>query len=302
MMELHLVSDPGGRGAAGPGGLTIVMTEATASWDLSPDLFRLSGGLFWAPFATINRDWLGAQNLFTLVPIASGIFPAHLNETGVRVDGAHVFGPKLGLNYVVSVGNGSENFDISGQGSYDGNHDKTVVGRVGLFPGLDRGLEVGVSWAGGVLREDETVGAPVGDPETYGADFGAWAVDVAYARGPLSIRGYHGGSVENLTRGDRADVALDRVGSVLEGSYELDVSLPLGIRGLTPKVRMDRGGADRMDDLGVPGRFSSRVYSVGLTIRPEYQTHLSVEYHFRREGAHGPLANDRLIVRLSADF
>ena len=34
LIELHLVTSPSGSGAAGPGGLTLVLTEALATWQL----------------------------------------------------------------------------------------------------------------------------------------------------------------------------------------------------------------------------------------------------------------------------
>ena len=190
MMEWHLVSDPGGRGAAGPGGLTMVMTEATASWDLVPTYLTLSAGLFWAPFATVNLDWLGAQNLFTLIPIASGIFPAHLNERGLRLDGAHAFNPKTAVNYVFSVGNGTQNFDISGQTAYDENDNKTLIGRVAVFPGLGQRLEFGISAATGQLRPEADGSLALDDPSRYAADFDAFAMDAIVRAGALKVRGY----------------------------------------------------------------------------------------------------------------
>ncbi len=67
LVEVHAVTDPSGRGAAGPGGLTLAMTEATASWQIARDVLRVSGGLYWAPFGTVNNDWMGAQNVFSVV-------------------------------------------------------------------------------------------------------------------------------------------------------------------------------------------------------------------------------------------
>ena len=96
-----------------------------------------------------NQDWLGAQNNFSLIPRASGAYPVHYNERGVRLNGAFELGENMGLNYVVSVGNGVNNFNISGQRSSDTNNGKTVTGRVGFFPGIGMDLNIGISYMSG---------------------------------------------------------------------------------------------------------------------------------------------------------
>ena len=53
LVESHYVSDPSGGGAAGPGGITIAITEAAASFDLIPKYLTITGGLFWSPFGII---------------------------------------------------------------------------------------------------------------------------------------------------------------------------------------------------------------------------------------------------------
>ena len=307
MIEWHLVSDPGGRGAAGPGGNTIVMTEATASWDLVPQYLTMTGGLFWAPFATVNRDWLGAQNLFTVVPIASTAFPAHFNERGLRLDGAHAFTPSTAVNYVVSIGNGVENFDISGQTSYDRNEGKTTIGRIGFFPGLGRGLEIGGSFATGELRDSTDLAKAPDDPLRYRAQFRALGLDASYGKGPFTTRGYLLQSRESFDGAGRAPTTpgwLTRSGLVLEASYTLKAAaLPFGIARVVPKARFDRARVEVINPGGVgKTQLRSTVYSVGLTVAPQDRMTLSVEYHIRREGDRLPLHNDRLVVRLTAEF
>ena len=307
MMEWHLVSDPGGRGAAGPGGNTIVMTEATATWDLVAQYLSMSAGLYWAPFATVNKEWLGAQNLFTVVPVASAAFPAHFNERGVRFDGARAFNADAAINYVLSIGNGVSNFDISGQESYDRNDGKTTMARVGVFPGLGKSLEFGGSVAAGALRDHADSSRTRGDPERYAADFQALGLDAAFHRGAWSARSYVVTSTEQFGGSLRASgtpASLARRGGMLELSYNMPVStLPFGITHVTPKARID---LSRVDGLNASGNgatsYHTRILSLGSSIAQTKQMLVSIEYHIRREGARAPLANDRLVLRMTAEF
>ena len=305
MLEWHVVSDPSGSGAAGPGGITIVMTEAAASWDLVPRYLTVTGGLFWAPFATVNHDWLGAQNLFTVVPIGSGAFPAHLNERGVRLDGAHQFGRNTAVNYVLSLGNGTQSFDISGQTAYDANEDKTTIGRVALFPGLGDRLEIGASASGGALRGSADSTRSIDDPLRYPARFRALGLDASYHHGPLGIRGYWIGSRERFDRvAGSAPESLARRGAMIEASYTVRTGgLPFGVSRVVPKARLDRAGADALNP-GAQGttHFRSTVWSFGATVAPNDRMALSFEYHVRREQNRSPLANNRLVIRLTGEF
>ena len=302
MMELHTVTDPSGSGAAGPGGLTLVMTEATASWDLFREHLTLSAGLFWAPFSTLNHDWLGAQNLFALIPDAAGFFPAHLNERGVRLDGAFGLGESAGLNYVVSVGNGAQSFGIGGQTAVDANNDRTVMGRIGVFPGLSDRLEVGFSYGSGALRETADPGLPVDDPAGFAAQFDAYAIDVTLSGGPIEVRGYAGRSQEDLSGRTASDPTLTREGALLEASVPVTLRLPGGITQLSPKVRLDYARSDELDASGAAADFESIGYSAGLTVQPGRQMSLSIEYHVRDEINFPELSNNRLVLRLTGEF
>jgi hypothetical protein len=267
----------------------------------------MSGGLYWAPFATVNNDWLGAQNLFTLLPVASSAFPAHFNERGLRLDGAVTVDPSTAVNYVLSVGNGVENFDISGQTSFDTDEGKTIISRVGVFPGLGRNLEVGGSIARGGLRDSATASRPADDPTRYQARFTAFALDATYRTGNLTARGYWLRSTEHFGAAARAastPTSLDRSGYMVEAGYLIDVTAgPAGIRRVLPKVRFDRSTADLLGP-GGSGKEEVRtsVYSFGITLAPQERATFSLEYHFRREGARRALDNDRLVARLTAEF
>ncbi|MBL4594587.1 MAG: hypothetical protein JKX68_12340, partial [Flavobacteriales bacterium] len=154
LMEIHLVTSPSGIGAAGPGGLTLVLTEANAKFKLYKNYANIAAGTFWSPFGIHNNDWLGAQNLFTTIPYASSAFPSHYNEKGIRLDG--FFGKnKIGVNYVFSIGNGYNAYDISGYQAVDNNNNKTITGRISLFPYLQENLNIGISYANGELSKGD---------------------------------------------------------------------------------------------------------------------------------------------------
>lgn len=309
LLQLHLVSDPGGQGAAGPGGLTFAVTEASASWDLHESYATLSGGLFWSPFGIVNADWLGSQALFLLLPRASAAFPAHFNERGVRVDGALALGKGFGVNYVVSVGNGVSSFDIDGQSAFDLDNGKTATARVGIFPGLGPDLELGASFAAGTLRERGDDTAPAGDARRYPGAFSAVGGDLAWLLGDLALRSYYIRSLESLgTTGGVSPPDITRQGFMAEASYRIGVTLPLGnVRAIVPKARFDWVSVDVLDAAGTGvASMQTGVYSVGVDVRSggAVGAVLSLEYHVQDEleGFAAALDNDRFVARLLARF
>lgn len=309
LIELHLVSDPGGQGAAGPGGLTFAITEASVSWDLYKSYLTLGGGIFWAPFGIVNIDWLGGQALFLLVPRASAAFPAHFNERGVRLNGATSLGKGFGLNYVVSVGNGVHSFDIGGQRSYDADNDKTVIGRVGLFPGLGPDLELGASFAAGTLREAGDATLMPGDARRYPGAFSAFGGDLTWLLGNLELRSYYIYSLESLgTTMGVSPPDITRQGLMAEASYRFWVDLPVGnVRAIVPKARFDWLSIDALDATGASAaNMQTSVYSFGIDFRSAGTVGavLSLEYHIQDElkGFAAPLDNDRFVARLLARF
>ncbi|ACY14530.1 hypothetical protein [Haliangium ochraceum] len=314
LIELHLVSDPGGSGAAGPGGLTIALTEASASWDLYKSYLTLGGGLFWAPFGIVNTDWLGGQSLFSLVPRASAAFPTHYNERGVRINGAAALARGFGINYVVSYGNGVSSFGIDGQNAWDTDGSKTVIGRLGIFPGLGPDLEIGLSYGYGELRDAETdierEGSDYfGDARRYPGKFEAVGGDLVWKLSDLKLRSYLILSTEVLE--PSAGVSppnIGRRGFMSELSYEWWVELPVGhIRSIVPKARFDWFAIDALAGDGLSTTdMQSSVYSAGVELRSAGTVGavLSLEYHHQDEfkGFAEPLDNDRIVARLLAKF
>jgi hypothetical protein len=324
MAELHLVSDPSGNGAAGPGGLTFALTETTASWDLVPGYLTLSGGLFWAPFGILNEHWLGAQNIFTLIPRASGAFPMHWNERGVRINGAHAFTDKTAINYVVSVGNGVHAFSIMGQPAFDLNAGKSVNARVGLFPGLGADLDIGASFHWGQLRDVPDQMLPIAEPMRYPSTLTATGVDASFNRGGLLARSYYVFSLESFgddQSGARKPFNVARHGVMGEVMYALTPPRPLWVvKTIAPKARLDFISVQQFQPRATEpgGHDRALVSSLGFNIYPnqDYFTdgdrpydnfflsnfYVSVEYHLATELNRVELSNNRFVSRITGRF
>jgi len=310
LIETHFVSDPSNSGAAGPGGLTIAMTEATASYDLASEYLTVSAGLFWVPFGIVNTDWLGAQNLFGLIPRASGVIPVHYNEKGVRLNGAISISRKIGINYVVSLGNGVENMNISGQSSFDKNDDKTFAGRIGVFPGLGDKLSIGLSYLRGQLSAtgDSSLGAT--NVLRYPSTIRASGVDVTFIMDNFKLRGYGIISTQDLLTsggltGASEDLSIDRQGAAIEASYTITISKKLPT--LIPKVRFDwvnigSLGTNGSGDVAV-ATYTTYVTSFGLNIGINQFVYFSFDYNIAREHkGQAEHDNDRFLAKMTAQF
>jgi hypothetical protein len=321
MAETHFLPLTGGR--AGPGGLTILLTEATASWDLIPGYLTVSGGAFWAPFGILNQDWLVAQNVFSLVPRAAGAFPLHWNERGVRINGAHHFSETMGVNYVLSVGNGVEAFAFN-PGPADANASKSVMGRVGFFPGFGTDLDIGASFAAGALRDVPNQNLDAEDPVRYPSRLVAFGLDASYNRGGILSRAYYVFSREDLgddLSGAPAPLDISRHGAMVEGMYAVTPRQPLWVlKSVAPKARLDFVALQRFSARAPPSPVYDRsvVTSIGANLYPNQDFftegdrpyddfylanfYLSLEYHHTFELGTPELANDRFVARLTGRF
>ena len=102
-LELHFVGNA----------LDPVLTEARAIWEVLDGgedgrmAFRVAGGRYWWPFGIHNAEWFSALNRFSAIsPAAAEVVPAHYNELGIMGEGEILLSPRLGLNFILSVGNG----------------------------------------------------------------------------------------------------------------------------------------------------------------------------------------------------
>lgn len=304
-IESHYVSNPSGNGTAGPGGITIAITEATASYDIIPKKLVFSGGLFWSPFGIINYDWLGAQNTFSLVPRASGAYPVHYNERGIRLNGAFKLGASSALNYVVSLGNGVNNYNISGQSSFDRNDGKTFNARIGVFPGLGKDLNIGVSFMNGKMREAEDLSLPITDLSRYQNDVNVVGLDATYVKEALKLRGYWISGKEDLisdTSGN-APGEINRVGSMIEATYEISIGSE-SLKSIEPKVRFDQITVDNLEDnAGLETiEYSSSIISFGSSLIINDNFRFTFDYNVIDEKDGASLSNNRFFGKVIAKF
>lgn len=308
MMEMHLVTDPSGSGAAGPGGLTFVLTEATGSWDIHKDLLTLSGGIFWLPFGTVNQDWLGAQNLFSLLPQASEAMPTHWNERGVRLNGMKKLGKKSAINYALSIGNGYEGWSIMGQNSVDNNENKSVTGRVSLFPGFGDKLNVGLSISNGELSSQVNVAMDSLNLMRYPSGFVAYGADLAASIKKFSVRSYIISSQQTLDIATNSvpskTTTISRIGWMGELQYKLNTSnLKIGFESIVPKIRYDYLASDVLAAVnGETMNYQNTTLSFGFNLYVNSQFYFALDYNICDEVNYTELNNDRFIARLTARF
>lgn len=293
-MELHLVSSPSGNGAAGPGGLTIVMTEANSSWKIIPQYLTVAFGSFWTPFGKVNTEWLGAQNLFSLVPQASGAYITHYNEKGVRITGYLKKSIKTGLNYAVSYGNGFNAFDVSGYNSWDLNENKTVNARVGLFPGFGKNMEIGFSACTGDLSEGNA-SLPASNINSYRSNINAYGIDFMTKLKGFKLKGYYIYSEKGLLSDQNHQIFSNGVFG--EVSYTIPVKHKFA-QSIVPKFRIDHLKAN--SNISAISDYEYTGYSYGINVKINERFTLSVDHNILNETQN--FDNNRLIARVSAEF
>lgn len=297
MMELHLVNDPSGNGAAGPGGLTFVLTEANAKVRIIKNYLNISAGTFWSVFGIHNQDWLGAQNTFSLIPIASAAYISHHNEKGVRLDGFHEDGD-FGINYVLSLGNGYNAYDISGYDGWDANNNKMINGRVSVYPGLGKKLNIGASYANGILRDKVDESVSLTNIRAYNNSLEAIGVDLTLDLKFLNLRSYYIRSTQKLTnQNEGIDVSVRNQGLLIESYLRLKTDQISWLDSLEPKVRFDL--LDRANDpTGGNGNYST--FASGINFNILSNMIVSFDYNILQE--ENDLNNNRFIARTSLNF
>lgn len=294
LIELHLVTSPSGSGAAGPGGLTLVLTEALATWQLYENYLNVSFGTFWSPFGIQNRDWLGAQNAFSLIPLASGAYITHFNEKGIRVDGVLLDYKKWGINYVFGFGNGYNAWDISGYTSWDLNENKNFNGRISFFPGFGDKLELGISHGQGQLNKYSSItGSDF--PNDHDQYMLAYGVDFSANFNRVTLRSYFISSEINYSNYE-SSFEKNNLGLLSEVSYL--IPLKKVFKSVSPKLRYDY----LQQQLSSP-IMSDEYYttvSAGLNFEINERFTIASDYNWLME--QNSLNNNRFIVRVSAEF
>jgi hypothetical protein len=295
LMEIHLVTSPSGVGASGPGGLTLVLTEANAKIKLYKSLANISIGTFWSTFGIQNEDWLGAQNLFSTIPLASGAYLTHYNEKGLRLDG-YISKNKYGLNYVLSYGNGYNAWDISGYNSFDLNENKALNGRIAIFPGFEDKLQLGLSIGTGTINESDLDSNSLNKSD-YDHSFLALGADLTALFNGFKFRTYLIQSEEEL-QNSKQRITLHNLGLMSELSYKFKFKNNKKIESIDPKFRFDYLNK-KQKEFEPSDTFIN--YSFGANFQLNSSFVVSLDYNFLTE-KENKIDNDRFVVRVSANF
>ena len=214
VIELHFVGD-----ASNP-----VLTEAKLSWDLGEYIgndnlaLRLVGGRYWWPFGIHNDEWFSAVNRFALLsPAATEAVPTHYNEIGLMLEGELAMSSRMGMNYALSIGNGVPSFEmmpVVRSTTADANGNRAFTGRLGLVLMGGFGAELGLSFAGGQMRDGS---APdLSGVDAFGADFSSFGPDLTVNIGAFGLRSYYYSSTETLDGAPVHDLV--RTGMTVEPS------------------------------------------------------------------------------------
>ena len=254
----------------------------------------------------MNKDWLGAQNNFSLLQRAMAAYPIHFNEKGIRLNGVFEFSSTAAINYVASIGNGTRNYNISGLGSFDANEDKTITGRIGFFPGLGDDLEVGVSYMTGELRDVENPTLLSTNIEHYAATTSAFGFDATYEISNLIIRGYYISSDEEL----RADASGADPGTIERNGYTGEVLYTIRLdrdffMGIRPKFRYDHIELNQISGAIIPDVtdfYKTDTMTGGVDFLIDENFRFSLDYNITSESGHPDLDNDRFVAKVIAQF
>ena len=294
-MELHFVGNA----------LDPVLTEAKLTWDIKDPMagrggFRFHMGRYWWPFGIHNEEWFSAVNNFTLVsPVASEVVPAHVNEVGIMAEGESKVNKTLGLNYVLSMGNGVSSFQLPDAvrgTSFDNNGDRTLTGRLGFAARGNADLDFGFSAASGKLREEGQTGFPDTDARTYPGEFNAYGLDLVIEGKSLRLRSYYMATTEELTK-DGLD-ELERDGFTLEPSFSKKLSDSF-IREFAIVGRYSSANEDRL----AGGTAEYVQFGLSLRFQVTNALHLKLNYlEQEEEGVAAELDNEIFSLGITAEF
>lgn len=274
----------------------LFVTEANVRLKLFDDYLNVSAGTFWSVFGIQNKDWLSAQNLFSTMPLASGAYLSHYNDIGVRFDGFLNRG-NWGVNYVFSIGNGYDRWDLDGFGHADINENKTINGRVSVFPGLGENLNIGMSYGQGLFAQYDHDNVDPTSPGIYDHSFEALGVDLTGQWNNLSLRSYFISSSETYVN-DQQQFDLPHTGFMAELKYDVPMDGKLGVKTIIPKFRFD--SLDKSQFIEETSD-QYQTISAGLNIEIKKNVVFAIDYNWFEE-KYNKLDNDRLIARITANF
>jgi len=274
----------------------LFVTEANVRVKLIDHYLNVSAGTFWSVFGIQNKDWLSAQNLFSTMPMASGAYLSHYNDIGVRFDGFLNKG-NWGVNYVFAVGNGYDEWSIDGFGHADINENKTINGRVSIFPGFGENLNIGMSYGQGLFAQYDHHNVDPTSPGIYDHSFEALGVDLTGQWKNLSLRSYYISSSEKYVN-DQEQFDLPHTGFMAELKYDFPMEGKLGINTIIPKFRFDT--LDKSQFIEETSD-EYQTISAGLNIEIKKNVVFAIDYNWFEE-KYNKLDNDRLIARITANF
>ena len=168
-----------------------------------------------------NDEWFSAVNRFALLsPAATEAVPTHYNEIGLMLEGELVMSSRMGMNYALSIGNGVPSLEmmpVVRSTTADANGNRAFTGRLGLVLMGGLGAELGLSFAGGQMRDGS---APdLSGVDAFGADFSSFGPDLTVNIGAFGLRSYYYSSTETLDGGPVDDLV--RTGMTVEPSYTI---------------------------------------------------------------------------------
>lgn len=274
----------------------LFVTEANVRVKLIKDYLNVSAGTFWSVFGIQNKDWLSAQNLFSTIPIASGAYLSHYNDIGVRFDGFLNKGD-WGVNYVFSVGNGYDRWDIDGFGHADINENKTINGRLSVFPGLGENLNIGMSYGQGLFAQYDHHNVDPNAQGVYDHSFEAFGLDLTGKWNGLNLRSYFISSSEQF-KNDQEEFNLPHTGLMAELQYNIPMEGKFGIETFIPKFRFDT--LDKSQFIEETSD-EYQTISAGFNIVIKKNVVFGLDYNWFEE-KYNKLDNDRFIARITANF
>jgi hypothetical protein len=274
----------------------LFITEANVRVKLIKDYLNVSAGTFWSVFGIQNKDWLSAQNLFSTIPLASGAYISHYNDIGVRFDGFLNKG-NWGVNYVVAVGNGYDEWSIDGFGHADINENKTINGRVSVFPGLGENLNIGLSYGQGLFAKYDHHNVDPNSQGIYDHSFEALGVDLTGKWQNLSLRSYYISSSEQYIN-DQEKFDLPHTGFMAELKYDFAMDGKFGVQTIIPKFRFDT--LDKSQFIQEASD-EYQTISAGMNIEIKKNVMFGLDYNWFDE-KYNKLDNDRFIARITANF
>ncbi|MFB6355846.1 MAG: hypothetical protein ABEJ65_04955 [bacterium] len=271
----------------------LATTQANIEWKpMSDRNLKIRFGRFWSSFANAQVELLSGQNNFTTVPNARYALPYAFND-GIQIDGAiKTGGGKQGFNYTLEYVNGNSEFDKPSGGTFDGNHGKDILARVGFKPlsyissSGAQDVEIGLSYGDGALREGlRSFTAGDTNPLNVNADWNGYGLDLDYVTDRYTFRGYWIQSSEELQGGPD----MDRSGIMAEGKYTLLKELSV-VGDMEAKLRYDQFERDAVANTATPNSLdNAQTYederiSYGVEFHPQDQLRFGVEYHTSEEG------------------